>query len=66
MLQIQIEKVWFNTIVLRFLPNYRFRWSDVLENPLKLENMFDCLASMFREVFLVDKNEIFLNFVVNL
>jgi hypothetical protein len=34
MLYIQIEKVWSNTIVLQFLLNDRFQWSEALEYPL--------------------------------
>jgi len=37
----------------------------VLENPFWLQNLFDCLTSMFREAFLADKNKILLNFIMN-
>jgi hypothetical protein len=66
MLQIEIEKVWSNTIVLQLLSSDRFRRNGALENLLWLWNLFDYLVSMFREVFLINKNKIFLNFVMNL
>jgi hypothetical protein len=66
MLFIQIEKVWSNTIVLWFLPSDKLQQNEVFENSLWLWNLFDCLASMFRETFFMDNNKFILNFVTNL
>jgi hypothetical protein len=65
MLHIQIEKVWSNTTMLQFLPNDTFQWRGVLKNPLWFRNLFNYLASLFREAFFMDNNEILFNFVTN-
>jgi hypothetical protein len=65
MLLIQIEKVWSNTIVLWFFSSDKLQQNEAFENSLWLWNLFDCLASMFREAFFMDYNKIVLNFIIS-